>query len=729
MPAFALPVGLYDELRRALLSYSLSFLEFVNLYHGVTYAHHKDYRKTMPPRDYALQLGFTLLGLSFAIYFIQEGLRQVVGVPLVTASTLANPSPSQMLDLFRGLEAFELSAVDCPCTSAGVPLSDVSSWEAVEDSFCTGMRESMQQVSFQGPLPAFNVFSLFESMQSLNNSHCIATPALPGINPAWDAFVANVTQLTRAGGLFDAATEDEDTQLLAAEVQRGLCGAAFGSITEVRAFEGGAIPTVGTASFSSLCGSDNEPNLGRWFPTQSLGFSSSTETRFIQLQQSRAFSFVRGAVAACSALSLIRSEFLDAVAFATLPTPAALSPSALALAVESLWLSTLSARAEKTAAFVPGFDLEDRIAQSTDATPNMGRLVLDYFGTNTEGAPLSEGSFPFSSRLPFSRADFVSGGSRVFYVTGRSNASTQSWPAATRFLGLAGYSRLVAATDFPETFPFVQTLTGFAGSTTRGFVPGVTKGWVPLGSDWISLLDACHKRLPLSLDVHNLRPVQWAADAPPQSSMERPFGSIRLGPSPGLGPDSLGNRCSMGSAPPAAPNPFAPAFSSPVQCPPLLQWLGGLRANSSYVNSTSPVRVTIQQYLDLFPPPTDTDTFPLLNLTTQQAEFLEGIVNGDLGQRAQLFSLLGIVSTGPTFQHKPLLHYAACAPSECVYSQVSKQSTVQIALTAFGILGGNVSITLSLLGWLLLGISYAAQKWCTGGQQSEEKQRLLPGRQ
>ena len=733
----ALPRGFSGGWCGALQRSLLDFLEFVNLYHNVTYAPEKGYRTRMPPRDYALQLSFTLLGLSLAFYFLLEGLRQVVGVPLVTASTLANPTPAQVLGLFQRLEALELSAVDCPCASAGAPLSAASSWEAPEDSFCTGMRQSVQQVSLQGPLPAFDVQALFASMQAPNNSHCIAAPSPRGADPVWDAFVANVTQLTLAGGIVEPATAAEDMELLAAEVQRGLCGAAFGTITDVEALFGGLIPALGAASFASVCG-DSEPELGRWFPTRALGFTSPTEARFIQMQQSRAFSFVRGAVAACSALALIREEFLDAVALVPLPTPAALSPSALALAVEGLWRSTLSARAQKAAAFTPGFDLEDRIAQSTDGVPNMGRLFLDYFGTNTEGAPLAEGSFPFSSRLPFARADFVGGGASIFYVTGQSNASTPDFVASTRFLGLAGYTRLVAATATPQDFPFAQTLTGFGGSTTRGYVPGVTQGWVPLGSDWISLLDACHAGLPLSLDVHNLRPVRWAPNAPPQGSMARPFGSLRLGPYPGLGPDALGSRCAMGAAPPAPPAAFAPAFSAPARCPPLLQWLGGLRANSTYRNATSPVRATIAQYLALFPPPKDTDTIPQGNLTAQQAELLEGIISGDLGQRAQLLALLGMVSTGPAFQHRPLQHYAACRPAECVYSQVTQQTSAQIALTALGILGGTVSLTLSLLGWLLLGVSFVAQRWCGGRgaqqqqqqqqqQLAQEKQPLMPG--
>jgi hypothetical protein len=45
------------------------------------------------------------------------------------------------------------------------------------------------------------------------------------------------------------------------------------------------------------------------------------------------------------------------------------------------------------------------------------------------------------------------------------------------------------------------------GLQTPGFVSGVTQGWLPLGGDMMTLLDACADGVPLSVDVHNARPL------------------------------------------------------------------------------------------------------------------------------------------------------------------------------------------------------------------------------
>ena len=677
----------------------LKLLEFFNIYPYLAWT--RDYSRSsgLSLRDYALQLGFSVLGIAAAVFFVTEGMQQIVGTPLITASTMVRPSPADVLALFARLEQGEVSTVNCPCSQPVAPLAQVSNWSAPEDAFCAGMRGSLQA---QPPLPPFSFNDLLALLGDASNSNCIAEPnPTPGASAVWDAFLANVTALIAPGGIFSLLSPENqalETYNLAVQMQRGLCGAAFGTIPPT-SFQ--RANPMGRTAFSNLC--DSSTNTERSFLAPDSVLRSSSPERFVQIQQSRAFTFFRSAAATCNSLNSLRAEFQQAVSTLLLTSPAALSPPGLAQAVEQLWFSALQERGRQTSAFVPGFNVEDRLAGTTDPVNLLDALEIAV----SPATALDVQEFPFSSRLPFARADFMEGGTRTFFVTATANQAAFPAQVRPRYVAMAGECRVIAHTDDLGSFPFSQVQLNQRGTPNRvtpGFVPGVSQGWVPIGDDFISLLDACTSGTPLSVDVHNLRPVSWLVTAggalqPPASNLDLPFEAVQLGPTPGLGVDNPVGRCAMGSAPPAAPAAGAPqgaqavSFSAPLRCPGLIQWMGALRANSTYKTAAnSAARFSIAQYSALFPPGA-----PSAALTPQQAALLGELTQGDLGERSALLSTLQIPQSGPTFSHSALRHYAACAPYKCTYTVISDRTAFQYVVEGLSILGGTASAVIGAL--------------------------------
>ena len=420
----------------------------------------------------------------------------------------------------------------------------------------------------------------------------------------------------------------------------------------------------------------------------------------MQAQQTRARQLYTAAYSQCTTLFFLRNEFAAAVKQVQLVTPASLSPADLGAAVERLWSDTLQSRGLSTANLVPGFGNSEPLAVATDLVS-----FLPFITPATlpqQGIPL--GAFPFSSRLPFSRTDSVRGGSRVYVVTGRTLGGA-SIPV------LGGEARVRVDTTAFGDFSFVPADI----DATPGFDPyNATQSWVPLGDDFLSVLDACAEGFPLSIDVHNVRPIGVFGVAP--ADMASPYDLIALGPAPGLGAPNA-QRCSMGAAPPPPTPPEVPdtpravLFNARLRCPPLLRWLGGLRRNSTYRSFASRSRYTISEWLRLFPNPTYSNA-PPANLSPEQADLITRTLDGDLGDRARLLSTLQIVSQGPNFTHNAQQHYARCAPSKCTTTSIADRTLFQYLLEGFSILGGTASAVMGVFAWLIWTISMAAQECC-----------------
>lgn len=435
---------------------------------------------------------------------------------------------------------------------------------------------------------------------------------------------------------------------------------------------------------------------------------ASSPANFVQAQQTRARQLYVAAYSQCTSLFFLRNEFAAAVKQVQLVTSAALSPPDLGAAVERLWRDTLQDRGLSTANLVPGFGTNEPLAGATDLLSFM--QFITPLTLPLQGIPL--GSYPFSSRLPFSRADSVRGGSRVFVVTGETTGGADI-PV------LGGEARVRVDTAAFGNFPYAPADI----DATPGFNPyDPAQNWVPLGDDFLSLLDACAEGLPLSIDVHNLRPMAVFGVAP--TDMDPPYDIIALGPPPGLGADNP-QRCAMGAPPPppppegSPPTPQTVLFNAPLRCPPLLRWLGELRKNSTYSTFASRSRFTIAEWKQVFPDEASAFT-PPANLTPEQADLATRTLDGDLGDRVRLLATLQIVAQGPNFTHNAQQHYARCAPSKCTTTSISERTVFQLVLEGFSILGGTAAAVMGVFAWIIWTASMVAQEFCGCTEPEEE---------
>lgn len=478
----------------------MAALEFFNLYRWVVWT--RGYKRAIPARDYHLQLVLSVLATALTLFLIVEGLAAQVGVPMVTLEQILYPDPTTIMRLFSKAVEGTVASVTCTCSNLQTKLSAVSTWNATEDSLCPAIREF---VSFSP--------DNFNLLNDQRNDFCIGTPGVPGTDLAWDAFLANITDtIVTPGDLFAGSTPaelDEYTYNLAIGIQRGLCGLAFGSRQQNLGgpLGGSGFPFRAAPSDSGLqnmcpSGIDN-------FFVPPIFVNSAFSANFVRVQQTRARALLQAASSLCFSLLDLRSSFLEAVRDVPLVTPLALSPSDLASAVERAWFDALKSSSTLASSSVPGAPSgEDPLAAFTGAggsgSARFPRQDLPG-GSISPPIDLSLGAFPFSSRLPLYRTDFLTGASTVYFVTAFTADTLEPVPV------LAGNARVRADTA-PGLFPYVQTRSPDIGNhATPGFVPGVTQNWVPLGDDFLSVLDTCASGLPLSIDVHNLRPLDVPA--------------------------------------------------------------------------------------------------------------------------------------------------------------------------------------------------------------------------
>ncbi len=500
----------------------LKVLEFFNLfrYQGWT----RDYRRILPMHDYVPQLSLSLVAIVITIYLVAQGLVTELGVPVLRNEEFQLPTPATVLELFGRLSTGELSSVSCPCANQLAPLSSVSSWTAPEDPLCPTMRNlvnddfpdvSQELISYQNDLKA---------------RFCIGDPNFGSFDPAWATFLAAVNRtIVTPGNLFPGVPSpllDEYIFRFAVAIQDGLCGLAFGTLPIPTTNSRIPLPSFGPGldppqpplgqrtNFNNLCAAGTPERIN--FLPQAFSQSSMWQN-FVQMQQIRARTLFLAMSSTCDSLASLRAGFESAALNAPLSTPFALSPSNLASAVEAVWKDSLKSLSAPASVFVPGFlPANEPLSRFTNPFgafgESFGGTVLDAL-TPPPQYPVD--SYPFSSRLPLLRTDFIAGGSIPYFVSGVLNPTREPVPL------LAGEAR-VRANTAPGPYPFSQTQNRgpiIGTRATPGFAPGVTQDWVPIGDDFLSLIDSCFNGVPLSIDVHNLRPLDTTGrDGPANAS-------------------------------------------------------------------------------------------------------------------------------------------------------------------------------------------------------------------
>ena len=367
----------------------------------------------------------------------------------------------------------------------------------------------------------------------------------------------------------------------------------------------------------------------------------------------------------CISLEGARASFLAAAENLLLITPVALAPTGVGPAVELLFGNLLRDRASLYLQLTPGTMPSDLMNTFTSVLPSKATYSIPFGRALFEYSP---SSIPLSTRLPFVRTDTIQGSGSVAFITTRFEPN--------RAIGGAGYpipafasktrTRLSVPAGTEGRYRFV-----LPELISPGFVAGNTSGWVPLGDDVPTLLDACFDELPISVDVHNIRPLvmfvgpQYSGVAggftnnsifsPPFNKMPRLWECSR----------AANDFCWSGSSgfsppPPNSGLPHNVLFNVPLQCPLLLKFLGAARRSSTYFNASSPLRFTNQQWTSIFNVTADNPRgIPQgASRTSLQSSTLGQMWNGDLSDRTQLFSNLMFKRGGPRFLHDPLAYYA-----------------------------------------------------------------------
>ncbi len=307
-----------------------------------------------------------------------------------------------------------------------------------------------------------------------------------------------------------------------------------------------------------------------------------------------------------------------------------------------------------------------------------------------------------------------------FYVSARTLPDAQPQALANVLVPvLAGEARVVLATNLSSKFPAFQALGEFRHVTSGldSFVSfnessdlDTFPGWVPVGDDILTLLDACASGLLLSVDVHNLRGLRIR---------DPTFGNLQNPAlfAPFINSLNLSQTCPIGFPP--APTTLLPQgvlFNAPLRCPPLLTWLGKLRAQSSYFNSSSNNRLTFDNFTAAFGNITDP--------AQRKAAILRRLVQGDLDDRAAVLSELMISKTnGKTCSVNATAHYETCAPATCLYTEIKRRTVLSIVNTAMTNYGGVASSIIMVFSSLTLYSSFFMYKlkiWRAQRREADE---------
>ena len=630
-------------------------------------------------RELAVQLALSAVAIASSVTLVSTALVSLSAQPIVTPVTVADPTPDEVLELFRRRDAEQILGLSCPCSTQAEVLSSISDWTVVEDSYCAALRGAVANPVGSG---------LNSLLRAPENEVCIGGQS----DPEYQRFVRNLQVLAAEGSFWSG--QDQSANLALNFMQESICGFAFGLIPPSRYYPLGS--PAGATTMANGCAARDPAEEILVSP---LVFAYSTAPiNAMQSQHSRALSFFSESAGLCQTLAAMREGFLRDVQQVRITAPFALSPADLGAAVEAAFFAKLNTVGASTAAFVPGLTPDGGLAAATDAFNPLFDLSfpLPSFTGTQDRFPdairppqlYTATDFSFSSRLPFVRSDYIEGGTRHFYlivdlIEGGAGGASGLLPAA------AGLARLRVATNDTGSFPLSATTDPMR--VTPGFIPNVTQGWAPVGDDLLTLLDACATGAQLTVDVHNFRRVQMQPDFDNLPTWGCPIGTFCGGT--GM---NLGDTCGLGS-PPVQGRAQPVLFNISVRCPPLLTWLGGLRRNSSFFARNSSSRVPIRDFFSASP--------------DAQAAFNAAFRAGDALERLDLLRTLSIDEATPVFTHSPLRHYAACAPAFCTYTVTEPRTAALLALEAISIYGGTATTVVAVLGILATVLAALGRRW------------------
>lgn len=657
-------------------------LDHINFFGGFVYApeHYRSVKKS----EYRLQLLASLAAFVLAAVLISQGLQEAANRPISTPTVQSVASPAEVAALFdrQATGDGSVTGLVCPCSRAATPLSAGTSWSLPEDPFCRIMRSYTDVANFS------STSRFEEAATSALNLRCIPDEARP-------AFAAQALRMIQNGTLFkDPEAEDPfgtstNAEVFASALEASLCALAFGlsPLSEEYFFVEASVPSG--ASVANDCSS----NVLRNFAPSVFQFTLDKKNA-IQMQQSRMLAYIGETINLCNTLLQLRLGFLRSMEAALQETPIALRPEDYRAIAERLFNTSLAIAGAQASAFVPGF-APDAYAAFTGpinynffTKPGFDLLTGNLFFYQT---PLPLGTCSFSSRLPFVRADYFYGGLRYYYLTTRTTLEPL---LDGRIIPIMAGEARVRITAPPLSYPYLQSQGRLFGGLpsdydriTPGFLPGVSQNWVPVGDDLLTLLDACTLGLPISVDVHNLRPL----DVKNLGGSFYPLESLNIS-------SSNPNRCSIGAEravpyPRDASDDVQPVlFNVPLSCPPLLQLLGKARSSSSYANASSSLRFSVLDYL------------AAVGNRSALAELEAILKQGDSLQRADVLTS-SLFSAPLTFQHSVAGHYAACAPVSCSFIAIADPTPEALFVVGTGIFGGTSTTVVSLLGILVYWFS------------------------
>ena len=359
------------------------------------------------PWDFNIQAFFSIICFCVVWGVIGLQLTRIWDQEITLTVVKTFPSPQLMLQLFLEQEAGgAVQGLSCPCTKSTIYASDISNYTWAPDGFCDAL------LAEAGDLSSTKLDDMFNS--SLNTA-CVAD---------FPAFLADITALATRTLLFDPSDPDFASQVLAfaQATQEGLCGMVFGMVPVAPNFSPTPVPAC--TSFGNACANSSNSELSMLFPTWS-SLNVATEASvvsIVQLQQTRLRRLFQEALTACTMLQESSRGFKEAFRdLLLLPSPLALSPVYLSVAMDRVFSQLLLQHAARLSALVPG----TAPSPMTMATSNA--LSLDFRLSrflNEAAAPFeyTAADYPFSSRLPFVRTDFIAAGGRQFYTLTRFQA-------------------------------------------------------------------------------------------------------------------------------------------------------------------------------------------------------------------------------------------------------------------------------------------------------------------
>jgi len=517
--------------------------------------------------------------IGLMVYVVDSKVSSSVKEPNRKDEVEKFPSPSRILELFSQAALYKpnngIVDLNCECTNTHTPLGSALSFSIEEDSFCTW---TMKKLGKGGVDAASEMDSMRSLFYTLVNDGCIKSSY-------WSANTTELMSiLTRIGVTYYWAD-----YLAKSAFNRGdLCGFAFG--TKFNKQFNQAQQLHNYTGLSDYCSFDSafDPY-----------FESSTSSIYSDLREKRLMSLLFSSQGVCSSVRSVRSTFEKTVSateydpvFGITPiyitTHVALEPSVLDTSVKTLFFEKMEQFGATLSSLIPGF------SPSKESGFLEKRFATSYLKWYSEGfSAISDSDYLFSSRLPFTRTDFspnsVIGGFENYWDPRLNNNNSRFFTPNRFFLRTPNVDSLFGAY---YNYAYAPYFTGFARVVFRPNPLNVkiypvksftgtlssTQSVVVVGSDFLTLLDACALGESLSLEIFSLHPTK---------------------PLPGFSlPSTLflndhKQSCERGTS------YSKPLMTIPVACPALLVEMGKARRESFYSSSnfSSPFRVTGEDIL------------------------------------------------------------------------------------------------------------------------------------